>query len=644
MEFDSDDFIRQTYFSGELGCLYSAGGCTFRVWAPLAESATLRLYHTWEAASPERTLPMTKGEKGVWSLQLPGDLAGWYYTYETVHFGKPGGEAVDPYGRAVGPNGRRTYIFYPSATQPAGWETDRIPPFAHPCDAVIYELHVRDLSSLASSGIKAKGQFLGLAEAGTRSPEGEKTGLDHLEELGITHLHLLPISDYDEVDDLHYRPEEYNWGYNPRNYNALKGSYGSNPRQPDQVIRDFKTAVKALHDKGIRVVMDVVYNHTYSTTDSNLNKIFPDFYYRKHGTVFSNGSGCGNEIASERPMVRKMILDSLKYLASEYHLSGFRFDLMALHDVDTMNQVVQELRRADPAFLLYGEGWTGGLSTLSDDRKCLKVNAHKVREFAFFSDDTRDAIKGHVFELHRKGFVNGGDGMEESVKFSVVGNTWHPQVDYTNLLYSHAAWASAPFQHVAYAAAHDNHTLWDKLQHSNPHDKPDDIIKMHKLANTIVFTCQGLTFLHAGEDFLRSKKGVENSYNSPDSINGIDWTAKHAHRDVFEYYKGLIALRRAHPAFRMRSQDQVQKHLRFLNLMEPRMLAFLLSDHANDDPSEKILVIYNAYPRARDVHLPHADWTILLNHEKAGTTPLGKPRNNMVTLPARSAMVLVTDL
>ena len=630
------------YYPGELGCLATSENTMFKVWAPQAQTFTLRLYAHWEDLTPFEVIKMDKIDQGVWFFETKRCLFGTYYTFEAQYDGKLHGEAIDPYARSVSPNGYRAYIFDQATTNPQGWQDDRAPHFAHPVDAVIYELHIRDLSSLASSGIQHKGQFLGLTEIGTKSPQNLSTGLDHLKELGITHLHLLPLCDWDDLDDLTYDPQKYNWGYNPRNYNALKGAYSSNPRDPSQAIRDFKTLVQTLHSHGIRVVVDMVYNHTFASADSNFHKLVPGYYHRMYEGHFSNGSGCGNEIASENPMCHRMILDSLKYWAQEFHLDGFRFDLLGLTDIETVNNIAHEMEKHDPSFLVYGEGWIGGLSTLPEERRAIKQNAKKVRDVAFFSDDARDAIKGHVFQASIKGFANGGEHMEESIKFATVACTQHPQIDHSKLIYSREAWSSAPHQTVNYAAAHDNHTLWDKLKHTNPQDSDAEISKMHRLANTIVFTSQGIPFLHAGEEFLRTKMGVENSYNHPDSINGIDWNLKSQHKEVFEYYRGLIVLRKSRPALRLRSSEQIQHHLRFIELCEPRMLAFVLLDHAGGDPAEKVLVLYNAHNNSRDVTLPKGDWNIVLNHEKAGNQILGQPSNGVVTLPGLSAMVLVT--
>ena len=625
MDYNSDDFARRYTPDVPLGAFWEPKGTVFRLWAPEATAVTLRLYQGWDQAFAPTEHVLKLGSRGVWEVEVSGNLCGLYYTYVTVYDGRGKAEGVDPYARSVGPQGQRGFLFDPRTTDPPGWDQDRPPELSHVLDSVIYELHVRDASSLVSSGIKNRGKFLGLTEEGTRSPEGLPTGLDHLAALGVTHVHLLPVFDYDGVDDLEFDPVDYNWGYNPRNFNALKGAYSTDPWHPEVAIREFKLLVQALHRRGLRVVLDMVYNHTFATVDSHLNRAYPFFYYRMHGPHYSNGSGCGNELAPERSQVRRYILDSLKYWKEEFHLDGFRFDLMGLYDLDTMNEVARTFRDQDSSFLVYGEGWTGGLSTLPDDRKAVKANADRVPGVAFFSDENRDALKGHVFEVERKGFVNGGSGQEAGVKFAVVGCTSHPAL-------GRGTWALGPAQVVNYVAAHDNHTLFDKLAHTNPHQSEKERIAMAKLAHGAVFLSQGIPFLHAGEEFLRTKQGVENSYNSPDSINGLDWTALNRHRDVVDYVKGLIALRRSRPELRLRDSAAVSAAVWFPELLESHMVAWMIGG--------QLFVVLNANPRARDVYLPSGKWDILVDDAVAGALPRGRPKNAMVVVPGRSLMVL----
>lgn len=624
MQLTSDDMARQT--AAPLGAFWRPEATMFRVWAPQASAVFIRLYSGWQPEPDEfatEEYPMTKESDGCWETSVGGDQAGRYYTVATDYPGRGRVEGVDPYARAVGPGGRRGYLFDPRTTDPEGWSDDRPPPLEHVLDSVIYELHVRDASSLASSGIRHRGQFLGLAEEGTVSPEGLPTGLDHIASLGVTHVHLLPVFDYEGADDLEYRPDDYNWGYNPRNFNALKPAYSTDPLSPDTGIREFKQLVAAFHRRGLRVVLDMVYNHTFATLDSALNTAYPNFYYRMHGQTFSDGSGCGNELATERPMVRRYILDSLKYWKEEFHVDGFRFDLMGLYDIDTVNEIAHTSRKGDPAFLIYGEGWTGGLSALPDDRKALKANATRTPDVAYFSDENRDALKGHVFEADKQGFVNGG-GQEWNVKFAVSGCTAHPAL-------GRGTWAAGPAQVVNYIAAHDNHTLSDKLAHTNPHQTPAEREAMARLAHAAVFLSQGIPFLHAGEEFLRTKGGIENSYKSPDRVNGLDWTALSRHGDCVEWIKKLIALRRQRPEFRLRDSASVLALMSFPELLEPHMVAWRVGH---------LYAVLNAHPNEREVYLPAGNWTVLADGSASGTAPQRRPSNNMLVVAGRSAMVL----
>lgn len=631
----------QPVYEGPLGLHWRPQGFAFYLWAPGADEVLFRVYAAPDSPKAQSAWPLQPGPQGIWHLERSEDLRGLYYTLETRYHGQWRGEAVEPYARAVAPQGQRAFAIDLRDTDPEGWAADQGPRLKAPQDAVLYELHVRDLSAGPRPAFRHKGRFLGLTEEGLKTPGGRPAGLDHIAELGVTHVHLLPIFDFDDLDDLAYNPEHYNWGYNPRNYNAPKNAYSSRPEDPAQGVKDLKRLVQTLHRRGLGVVMDMVYNHTFATLDSHLNTLVPDLYYRKYEGHFSNGSGCGNELASEHPMVRRMIVDSVLYWRHEYHIDGFRFDLMGLTDTDTINEITRRLRAEDPGMPLYGEGWTGGLSPLPEAKRALKNNAAATPAMAYFSDDLRDAIKGHVFESHIRGFVNGADGLEASVQFGVAGCTAHPQIDYERLLYSRAPWALHPGQTVNYAAAHDNHTLWDKLKATNPGEKDETLKALHRLANAIVFTSQGLSFLHAGEEFLRTKFGEENSYKSPDRINAMDWQAADREADTVDYYRGLIAFRRAHPAFRLGSTEEVQKHLRFLTLHEPRMVAFVLGDHAGGDEAGRILVAYNAHHRPRELRVPAGDWTIYINHERAGLEPLGKPRNHLVHLPPHSALAAV---
>ncbi len=626
----------------DLGLTWSPEKSVFKLWSPPAEEARMLLYAEGQGGSPLKMQPLKKGKKGVWSATVKENIEGQFYAFQVKIKGQWLAEVPDPYAKAVGVNGKRGMVVDPAKTNPSGWENDRRPALKNYTDIVLYELHVRDLSSDANSGIRNKGKFLGLTEIGTRSKEGEATGLDHIVDLGVTHVHLLPSYDYLSIDESKpYDPRVYNWGYDPQNYNVPEGSYATNAENGAVRIREFKQMVKALHDKGIRVILDVVYNHTGVTEASNFNQLVPGYYYRQNEKGgFSDASACGNETASERAMMRKFIVESVKYWATEYHLDGFRFDLMGIHDMETMNEVSRELRKIDPTIFVYGEGWTAGASPLPDERKAIKKNTYLMENVAAFSDDMRDGIKGHVFHPEQKGFVSGLAGLEESVKFGIVASTQHPQVNYEKVNYSKAPWAKEPQQTITYASCHDNHTLWDRLAISASEASEAQRIRMHKLAGAMVLTSQGVAFLHAGVELLRTKKGEENSYKSPDDINLLDWSRKSKHKDVYVYFKGLIALRKNHPAFRMTSADMIRQHLKFLELSESNLVAYTISGNANDDSWKEILVVFNGNPGDKKFQIPSGKWTVVVNGNQINEQGLDSIGNGSMSIPPYTAMVL----
>ena len=619
--------------------MYTPAETVFTVWAPTARKVSLCTYRQGRGGV-KTVYPMSREKGGIWRGKVDGDCHGLYYTYAVTHEDDVF-EVVDPYARAAGVNGVRGMVVDLARTNPEGWPGIERPVLDAMVDAIIYELHVRDFSTHPQSGIVHKGKFLAFTEAGTRGPQGIKTGLDHLLDLGITHLHLLPIFDFASVDEAEQEHPQFNWGYDPKNYNVPEGSYATDPFDGTVRIRELKAAVQSLHQRKIGVIMDVVYNHTYKAWDSNLNRLVPGYYYRMNpDRSFANGSGCGNELASERPMVRKLILDSVVYWATEYRVDGFRFDLMGLMDLETMRQIRQTLDRIAPGLIIYGEGWTGGPSPLPGEQAALKGNASQVPGVAFFNDSARDGIKGDVFNGPEPGFVNGRPGREESVKFGIVAATSHPQLWYERVNYDHWPWAGAPDQSVVYCEAHDNLTLWDKLGMTNP-DEPEEMrIKRHKLGGAIVLTSQGVPFLHAGQDFLRTKGGNANSYLAPDEINRLDWARKARFHDVYTYYRGLIALRKAHPAFRLRTTEQIQTHLRFLDL-PAQQIGYTLGEHANGDPWRLIVVLFNAQNDWVTVALPGDDWVIVVDQDRAGTAALAYHNSNHVEVAPLSALVLV---
>lgn len=536
---------------------------------------------------------------GTWTLTIPGDCHNWLYTYR-VRIGAQWNEAVDPYAKAVSVNGEKAAIIDLKETDPSGWERDLDARLSllSPVDAVIYELHVRDVSVHPESGVRYKGKFLGLSEKGTRSSQGIVTALDHIVSLGVTHVQLLPVFDYakESVDETATDDESrYNWGYDPHHYNAPEGSYATDPYIPAVRIAELKRCIQELHARDLRVVMDVVYNHVYDGYLIHFSKLVPGYYlrYRPDGTL-SNGSACGNECATQRPMMSKYIVDSVLYWAKEYHIDGFRFDLMGLMDIDTMREIRRRLDELNPSLLMIGEGWQMD-TVLPQELQANQSNAAKLPGIGMFNDGLRDAIKGPVFHAPDQGFVSGAEGFEEGIKRGVVGG-----ISYGGTIQQ---FALSPVQSVNFAECHDNHTLWDKLALSVPEATEEERRDMHRLASAIVLTSQGIPFLHAGQEFMRTKDGVENSYQSPVEINWLDWQRCAERHDDVSYMRSLIALRRLHPAFRLRTAEEIRARLRF-EAAPPRAVAFTLRDHAGGDPDRHLYVLYNASSAALSLELP----------------------------------------
>ncbi len=545
------------------------------------------------------------------------------------------------WAKAVGTNGHRAAIIDFDTTDPAGWSDDRGPVVDNITDVVLYEMHHRDFSVDPSSGIVNKGKFLALTEAGTHNQTGESTGIDHLKELGVTHVHILPSYDYNSVDEANLPSNQYNWGYDPYNYNVPEGSYSTNPADPVVRVREMKEMIKALHDAGIGVVMDVVYNHTADNDGSNFSLTAPGYYYRHRSDgSYSDASGCGNETASERKQMSDFIVNSVKYWANEYHVDGFRFDLMAIHDTETMDRVAAELKKINPSIFVYGEGWTAGDSPLPAERRALKENVAKMEGIAVFSDDIRDAVKGHYSNAADRGFATGKPGNEETVKIGIVASTAHPQVDYSKGNNSKFAYASAPTQIINYVSCHDDLTLTDKLAKSMPEASETERQRAARLAQTIVFTSQGTPFMFAGEEVFRDKKGVHNSYKSPDSINAIDWNLKHKNSEQFEYYRQLIKLRKEHPAFRMTTADQIARHLVFDEKTDENVISYTLRDHANGDVWKEIKVVFNGNPKAMEVKVAKRNWTVIAEDGRIDADGLGSSRGGKISVAPTSALIL----
>jgi len=595
------------YYDGDdLGVTYTPEQTTFRLWAPTASEASVMIYNSSDGALVERK-PMVRDVRGTWVLTVDGDCNHWYYTFG-VQVGGQWNEAVDPYAKAVGVNGDRGVVLDLSSTRPQRWTEDR-PLLAAPVDAVIYELHVKDLSIHPQSGSSYPGKFLGLAESGTTGPDGIPTGLDYISGLGVTHVQLLPVYDYatESIDEMKPELPQYNWGYDPKNYNVPEGSYATDPYSPELRIRELKQTIQALHDRGIRVIMDVVYNHVYDGYLVNFTKLVPGYYlrYKEDGT-FSNGSFCGNECASERAMMSKFIVDSVVYWAQEYHMDGFRFDLMGLMDIATMNEIRRRLDKIDPSIMMIGEGWVMD-TVLPEAQRANQSNAALLPRIGQFNDGFRDTVKGDIFVYSLKGFVSLGRGFEEKVKRGIVGG-----IKYEGVI---AQYATEPDQTVNYVECHDNHTLWDKLVLSTDGHTDEERRSMHRLASAMVLTSQGIPFIHAGQEFIRTKQGVENSYKSSIEINQMDWQRCAEHQSDVLYMCSLIKLRQSHPAFRLRTAREIRRHLHFEQAPD-HAIAYTLRNHAGGDPDRHLYVLYNANPEPTTLQLPElGDWEVHFGKE-----------------------------
>jgi len=634
---DYNDYPTPT--EANLWLLYTPESTTFTIWSPVAEEVKLRLYKTGNGGEAISSSLLQKQDNGIWKISLKSDLNGIYYTYQVKIDGNWLKETPGIYAQALGVNGERAMVIDLKSTDPIDWQKDNGPSINHPNEAILYELHIRDVLIHPASGITHQGKYLGLAEKGTKGPNGVGTGLDHIKELGITHVHLLPTCDFNSVDESKLDKPQFNWGYDPVNYNVPEGSYATDPYKGEVRIREFKEMVQALHQQDIGVVIDVVYNHTGVYDNANFNLEVPGYYYRHwENGKRSDASACGNETASEKAMMRKYMVESVAYWAKEYHVDGFRFDLMAIHDIETMNAITTRLKEINPNILIYGEGWTAGDSPLPVASRALKAHTSQMPQLAAFSDEIRDGLKGSVFDDKDKGFVSGKKGAEESVKMGIVGCIKHPQVDNSKTYNSDKPWAAEPWQSVNYVSCHDNLALFDKLKVSRPDATPSEIIAMDKLANAVVLTSQGISFIHAGEEMLRSKKGSHNSYNAPDSINQIDWNWKSEHENVVNYYKNLIQLRKNHPAFYMANAQDVLKNLAF-KTVEHGLISYQISGNANRDKWKNIYVIYNARPEIVKYDIK-GNWKIAVSGDDFNKSDAVR---GGVKVPAISMMVLYQE-
>ena len=590
------------------------------------DKPTLRLYDNGTDGKAIKTIRMKKAEDGLWRAEVKGDISGKFYTFDTGN-----GECPGLFAKAEGVNGNRAAVVDMRSTDPSGWLQDKRPPLKSPCDLIIYEFHHRDFSIDPSSGLQHKGKFLALTEP---------KATDYLKSLGVNAIHILPSFDYASVDETRLDTPQYNWGYDPKNYNVPEGSYSTDPYLPTARIKEFKQMVQALHKAGIRVILDVVYNHTFDIKNSNFQRINPDYFYRKTADgKYSDGSGCGNETASEKPLMREYMIESAKYWAEEYHIDGFRFDLMGVHDIETMNLIRKELNKIDPSIYIYGEGWSAGSCAYPTEKLAMKANTRQLNGIGAFCDDMRDALRGPFSDDHKGGFLAGVENLEESIKFGIVGAISHPQIDMAKVNYSKEPWTNSPAQMISYVSCHDDMCLTDRLRSSIPGINEDELIRLDLLAQTAVLTSQGVPFILCGEEMLRDKKGVHNSYKSPDSINRLDWNNLKKYPEVFSYYSGLIALRKAHPAFRMGDADMVRRHLEFLDAPKG-VVAFRLKDNAGGDSWKDITVILNSNKKVEEISVPEGEYTAVVKDGKVDSRGLATFSGTRIHVAPQTAMIL----
>ena len=614
---------------------YTPKQTTFQLFAPAdAKKVVVRIYKDGQGGKALKTIKMTQKD-GIWTATVAGDLMNKFYTFDMGR-----GECPGVFAKAVGINGKRGAIIDREKTFPEHWCCDEHPIIKSPADLVIYELHHRDFS-IARPDAKYPGKFMALTEP---------WAIEHLKSLGVNAVHILPSYDYGSVDETRLSDNKYNWGYDPVNYNVPEGGYSTNPYDPYCRIREFKEMVNALHEAGIAVILDVVYNHTYDIEHSNFQRTYPDYYYRKTADgQYSNGSGCGNETASDQPMMRQFMIESVKYWYNEYRVDGFRFDLMGCHDIETMNAIRAELNKLDPSILIYGEGWSAGACALPNEKLGMKANIPQMPGIAAFSDEMRDALRGPFSDDTVSGWLGrlnthkpgqfAGDVEVESLKFGIVGGIQHPQVNMKKVNYSQKPWALEPTQMLAYVSCHDDMCLVDRLKASIPKLKEDELIRLDLLAQTAVFTSQGVPFMLSGEELLRTKQGVHNSFESPDSINRLDWSNKERYPQVFKYYSDLIALRRNHPAFRLGDANLVRKHLEFLEAPDG-VVAFQLKNYAGRDDWRNIIVILNPSRKTATVNIPKGMYTVVCKDGEINEDSTDKIFGRRTTVSPQSALIL----
>ena len=614
------------------GVEYSPKATTFHITtSPDVKKVNVLLSDTDSDSPTEQlTKQMKRVGAGKWELTVKSDLKGKYYLFSVYNSAQPD-NTPGIFAKAVGVNGKRGAIVDLRDTDPEGWADDVRPALSNPCDLVIYEMHHRDFSVDLSSGLKHKGKYLALTEP---------KAIEHLQRLGVNAVHILPSFDYASVDESKPDVPQYNWGYDPLNYNVPEGSYSTDAATPTTRIREFKQMVQALHRAGIRVILDVVYNHTFDINGSNFQKTYPDYFYRKTAEgKYSDGSGCGNETASEKPLMREFMKESVEYWIKEYHIDGFRFDLMGVHDIETMNEIRAMVDQIDPSIYIYGEGWSAGSCAYPQEKLAMKANTKQLNGIGAFCDDMRDALRGPFSDDHKGGFLIGEPDQEESIKFGIVGAIAHPQIDMTKVNYSREAWTNEPSQMVAYVSCHDDMCLTDRLRATVPYITDDELIRLDLLAQTAVLTSQGVPFILSGEEMLRDKKSVHNSFRSPDSINRLDWNNLKRYPQVFDYYAGLIALRKAHPAFRMGKAEEVRKHLEFVDAPKG-VVAFRLKDNAGSDAWRNIYVVLNSQKTPQNVKVAEGSYTTVVANGKVNADGLGLISGTTLTVAPQSALIV----
>ena len=595
---------------------------TFTLNAP--QQPTLRIYADGEGGKPLQQYKMRAAGKHRWTLTLKRNLQGKFYTFDIGH-----GETPGVFATAVGVNGKRAAIIDRATTNPAGWAQDKRPALISPADQVIYELHVRDFTHKMPNNAHPD-KFLGVADT---------AALAHLKRLGVTAVHLLPSFDFSSIDETKPHLPAYNWGYDPQNYNVPEGSYATNAYDPATRIKEFKQMVQALHRASIRVILDVVYNHTADIEHSNFQRTYPDYYYRKRADgTYSDGSGCGNETASEKPLMRAFIIESIVYWAQEYHIDGFRFDLMGVHDIKTMNAACRALHKIDPSIFVYGEGWSAGQCAYPSHLLASKAHMKQMPGIAAFSDELRDGLRGPFYDDKQGAFIAGVSGAEERIKFGIVGGIAHPQVNMQQVGGDHLPWNDDPTQFISYVSCHDDMCLVDRLRASVPNLTPEMLVRLDCLAQSVVMLSQGVPFMLSGEEMLRDKQGVHNSYQSPIEINALPWQNLQRYPQVFAYYQHLIALRRHHPAFRLGNANLIRQHLSFLPT-QPNLVGFMLTGHTGGDVWNNIIVVFNANNEARKVTVPKGRYTIVASNGTINETGWGSVETDHLSVDAHSMLI-----